>query len=181
MTPVLFGLGSNLGDRAGQLRAAVAGLSRLVRLTAISPVYETAPMYVAAQGRFLNLVVAGRTGLAPLPLLRAVKALERDLGRQRSRRFGPRTIDIDILLMGRRRVRVTGLAIPHPRMGERPFVLCPAADIAADWRHPNTGLTIAEMAASLDPDPSMTRLGRLPLRRARRRRNNGMGDTPAPR
>ncbi|MGP1396498.1 MAG: 2-amino-4-hydroxy-6-hydroxymethyldihydropteridine diphosphokinase [Inquilinaceae bacterium] len=179
MTPVLFGLGSNLGDRAGQLRAALAGLRRLVRPIAISPVYETAPMYVAAQGRFLNMVVAGRTDLAPVPLLRAVKVLERDLGRRRSRRFGPRAIDIDILLMGCRRVRATGLAIPHPRMGERPFVLYPAADVAADWRHPITGLTIAEMAASLDPDPSMTRLGRLPLRRARRR-DSGVVGAPLP-
>src|SRR3546814_2358672 len=97
MIPVLLGLGANLGDRAATLRAAVSGLERFLNVTHVSPVYETAPMYVMDQGRFLNMVVAAETLLPPQRLLEAVKDLERRLGRTPSRRYGPRRIDIDIV------------------------------------------------------------------------------------
>jgi 2-amino-4-hydroxy-6-hydroxymethyldihydropteridine diphosphokinase len=151
MERVLLGLGSNLGDRLANLRSAVRGLAALIQVEASSPVYETAPMYDADQGPYLNMAVLGVTGLEPRPLLDGLKALERDLGRIRSRRYGPRRIDLDIVFLGDRIIREPGLEIPHPRLAERAFVLAPAADIAAAWRHPQSGLTVAEHLAALEP------------------------------
>ena len=151
MHEVLLALGSNLGDRLANLRAAIAGLAPIVAVDAASPVYETAPMYDTDQGRYLNMAVRGRTVLAPRALLDALKALERRVGRVRSRRYGPRSIDLDIVFYADRIVDEPGLEIPHPRMAERAFVLAPAADIAADWRHPRTGLTVAAHLAGLGP------------------------------
>lgn len=151
MVPVLLGLGANIGDRAAALGDAVAGLRDLIAVTATSPVYETAPMYVTDQARFLNMAVAGRTGLEPLALLSGLKALEARLGRTPTARYGPRRIDMDILLYGDRLIDAAGLEVPHPRMAERAFVLVPAADIAAGWRHPATGRTVAAMLADLGP------------------------------
>jgi 2-amino-4-hydroxy-6-hydroxymethyldihydropteridine diphosphokinase len=141
---VLLGLGTNLGDRPANLRAAIDGLAAFVRVRAASPIYETAPMYDTDQGPYLNMAVLGTTDLEPRPLLDALKAMERNLGRTRSRRYGPRRIDLDIIFYGERVVHESGLDIPHPRLQERAFVLCPATDIAADWRHPETGCTVAQ-------------------------------------
>lgn len=149
MIPILLGLGANLGDRAAALRAAAAGLRRFLNVTAVSPVYETAPMYVTDQDPFLNSVLAAETDLAPEVLLVAVKELERRLGRTPSLRYGPRRIDIDILFYGDRVMDRPDLEIPHPRLAERAFVLVPAADIAPGWRHPESGLSVAEMLAAL--------------------------------
>ena len=149
MERVLLGLGANIGDRLANLRAAVDGLAGIVEVEAVSPVYETAPMYDTDQGAYLNMAVTGRTALAPRPLLDALKALEKRIGRVRSRRYGPRAIDLDIVFHGDRVVREPGLEIPHPRLAERAFVLAPAADIAPDWRHPETGQTVADHLALL--------------------------------
>lgn len=149
MERVLLGLGTNLGDRLANLRAAVDGLGAFVEVEAASPIYETAPMYDTDQGPYLNMAVLGTTELEPRPLLDALKAMERNLGRTRSRRYGPRRIDLDIVFYGDRVVAEPGLEIPHPRLAERAFVLTPAADIAADWRHPETGRTVAEHLALL--------------------------------
>ncbi len=151
MNLVLLGLGTNLGDRAAQLRAAQAALARFVVVTAVSPVYETAPMYDLDQGAFLNQVVVVETGLEPQALLAALQAIERRFGRTPGRRNGPRPLDLDILFFGERVVAEPTLEIPHPRMAERGFVLVPAADIAPTWRHPATGRTVAEMLANLGP------------------------------
>lgn len=148
---VLVGLGSNLGDRLANLRSAADGMPAFMQVEAVSPVYETAPMYDADQGAYLNMAVTGLTGLEPRPLLDALKALERRIGRVQSRRYGPRSIDLDIVFYEDRIVREPGLEIPHPRLSERAFVLAPAADIAPDWRHPESGKTVAEHLAELGP------------------------------
>ena len=151
MERVLLGLGSNLGDRLDNLRAAVGGLAACMQVESTSPVYETAPMYDTDQGAYLNMAVTGVTDLEPRALLDTLKALERGLGRVRSRRYGPRGIDLDIIFYGDRLIRESGLETPHPRLAERAFVLAPAADIAPDWRHPGTGRTVAEHLAGLGP------------------------------
>ena len=149
-TPVLLGLGSNQGDRPAVLAAALEALGALLTQMRASAMYETAPMYVTAQPAFLNAVVSGVTALPPLELLTAVKAVEQRLGRTPTIRFGPRVIDIDILFYGEQTLDRPDLQVPHPAMAERAFVLIPAQEVAAAWRHPTTGLTVAEMRAKVD-------------------------------
>lgn len=159
--PVLFGLGSNLGDRAVLLRRALDALAGECRIAAVSDVWETAPMYDLDQPAFLNLCARAVSDRAPADLLAAAKAIERRLGRQASRRYGPRAIDVDILLLGDLVLAAPGLEIPHPRMAERPFVLVPAAQIAGEWVHPVLGRSIAALARDLPPEAAMRRLGPL--------------------
>ena len=158
MERVLLALGANIGDRLANLRAAVDGLAEFLQVEAVSPVYETAPMYDTDQGAYLNMAVTGLTDLEPRPLLDALKTLERRIGRVRSRRYGPRSIDLDIVFYADRIVAEPGLDIPHPRLAERAFVLAPAADIAREWRHPESGRTIAELLRDL---PSLDGIERL--------------------
>jgi 2-amino-4-hydroxy-6-hydroxymethyldihydropteridine diphosphokinase len=125
-----LGLGSNLGDRWAYLRAAVGSLPDVV---AVSPVYETAPVGgPAGQGPYLNLVVELDTDLGPRELLGVARRLEDAAGRVRGERWGPRTLDVDILLVGDLAVEEPDLVVPHPRMWERRFVLAPLADLAPD-------------------------------------------------
>ena len=130
MTRAFLALGSNLGDRRAHLRAAVAGLPDVV---AVSPVYETEPVGGPAdQGAYLNVVVELDTELSPRQLLVLGQRLEKAAGRVRSERWGPRTLDVDVLLVGDQRVGEPDLQVPHPRMWERAFVLVPLADLAPD-------------------------------------------------
>ena len=123
-----LGLGSNLGDRAGHLRRAVAALPGVV---GVSPVYETDPVGgPPGQPAFLNLVVALETDRSPRQLLDLAHALEQAAGRVRTVKDGPRTLDVDVLLVGDLRVDEPDLVVPHPRMWERRFVLAPLADLA---------------------------------------------------
>lgn len=124
-----LGLGSNLGDRAGELRRAVGGLDDVV---AVSPVYETAPVGGPPQGPYLNLVVELRTARTARELLAECHRLEAVAGRRRTVRFGPRTLDVDVLLVGDEQVADPDLVVPHPRLWERRFVLAPLADLAPD-------------------------------------------------
>ena len=146
---VLLGLGSNLGDRAALLRTAVAGLGDEVE--AVSDVYETDPVGGPDQGPFLNLVVLLRTARPARDLLALGQRLEAEADRVREVRWGPRTLDVDVLWIEGEQVDEPDLVVPHPRMVERAFVMVPLADVAPDvvpagWVRP--------------PDP-VTRLGPL--------------------
>ena len=129
MSRAFLGLGSNLGDRREQLRAAVASLPGV---TAVSDVYETDPVGGPDQGRFLNLVVEIDTDLDPHALLGLCHRIESAAGRVRDVRWGPRTLDVDILWVDGVTVDDADLQIPHPRMWERRFVLAPLAELAPD-------------------------------------------------
>ena len=125
-----LGLGANLGDRWATLRAAVAALSDVV---AVSPVYETDPIGgPPGQPPYLNLVVELDTDRSPHDLLEEARRLEAAAGRVRQERWGPRTLDVDVLLVGDLVVDEPNLVVPHPRMAERAFVLAPLADLAPD-------------------------------------------------
>jgi 2-amino-4-hydroxy-6-hydroxymethyldihydropteridine diphosphokinase len=149
---IYLSLGSNLGDRNANLRAAVERLGAPdLRVLRVSPIYETEPVDNTDQGWFLNLVVEAETTLFPLQLLARTQKIERALGRVRTVPKGPRTIDIDILLYGTAVMHTGKLEIPHPRLAERRFVLAPLHDLAPELRHPVTRATVAEMLRAAPP------------------------------
>ena len=141
-------LGSNLGDRAGYLRAALKELAVTpgIELGAVSSIYETEPAYVTDQPRFLNLAAEVNTTLDARQLFRRCKEIEAKLGRVKRERFGPREVDLDLLLYGEEAIEEEGLTVPHPAMIERSFVLVPLAEIAPDLRLAD-GCTAREHAA----------------------------------
>jgi 2-amino-4-hydroxy-6-hydroxymethyldihydropteridine diphosphokinase len=130
-----LGIGSNLGDRAAHLQAAVDGLAATpgIRVAALSPVYETAPVGGPPQDDYLNAVVAVETTLEARALMGAGQRLEAAAHRVRGERWGPRTLDVDVLLVGDDEIHEPDLEVPHPRMTERDFVLVPLADLDTRW------------------------------------------------
>jgi len=155
---VHLGLGSNLGDRAANLEHALERLAAWgVEAVRRSSLYATEPVGFAPQHWFLNCVLEAETELMPRQLLRATQQVERDLGRRRLVRNGPRILDVDILLYGGSVVRMADLEIPHPRIGERRFVLIPLRELAPSLLHPTLRRTIAELLAST-PDRSEVRV-----------------------
>ena len=149
MRDVLLGLGGNLGDPARSIREALRRLeTRGVAIRQVSSLYRTAPWGPVPQPDFLNACAAGETDLAPEALLAAAKEIELELGRVEGPRWGPRTVDIDILALGDLALDSPGLAVPHPRLTERAFVLVPLAEIVPD--RVIGGRTVAEWRAEAD-------------------------------
>jgi 2-amino-4-hydroxy-6-hydroxymethyldihydropteridine diphosphokinase len=147
---VYIALGSNLGNRQANLRAALVALPPAVRPLAASKIYETDPWGYADQPAFLNQVVQADTRLSPSDLLVYIKRLETGLGRQPTFQYGPRLIDLDILFYDDLVLETPQLSLPHPRLAERAFVLVPLADLAPALRHPVSGLTITDLLAKVD-------------------------------
>ncbi len=154
---VYLSLGSNLGDREGNLRRAIDALGALGSVAAISSPYETEPVEFTAQPWFLNCAVALETDLMPKQLLARLLAVEQEFGRRRTVAKGPRTLDIDILLFGNSVMDTATLTIPHPAMHERRFVLEPLAEIAPDVRHPVFKRSIRELRDTLRAGPAVRR------------------------
>jgi 2-amino-4-hydroxy-6-hydroxymethyldihydropteridine diphosphokinase len=141
VTRAYLGLGSNLGDRLGHLQGAVDALATTdgIFVVAVSDVYETAPVGGPVQDDFLNAVAKVETDLPPRDLLAVAMHIEQLAARVRIMQWGPRTLDVDILLYGDEQVHEPDLVIPHPRMHERPFVLAPLLDVAPERVTPPPG------------------------------------------
>ncbi|MGB0013985.1 MAG: 2-amino-4-hydroxy-6-hydroxymethyldihydropteridine diphosphokinase [Candidatus Sulfotelmatobacter sp.] len=148
-TLAYLSLGSNLGDRKGNLREAERRLGAIGRIAAVSSFYETEPVEFTEQPWFLNCAVALETERTPQNLMTAILGIEKDMGRQRVQKKGPRVIDIDILLFGNAVLDSAEVTIPHPAMHERRFVLEPLAEIAPEARHPVLNKTIRELRDAL--------------------------------
>ena len=145
-------LGSNLGDRLENLTHARELVRSFVHITGESGVYETPPWGVVEQPLFFNQVIKGITQLPPLWLLNHLKSVERQMGRVKSVRFGPRIIDLDILLYGERTISYKRLQVPHPRMLDRAFVLVPLAELSPDLVIPGGKKPVQELLAGIDQD-----------------------------
>jgi len=155
---VYLGLGSNMGDRQGNLDRALEFLSQRLRMGKVSSIYDTEPVGDTDQPRFLNLVCQAYTRLEPMALLALAKGIESKLGRT-GKSGAPRIIDIDILLYGDQVIEIPELVIPHPKMTERAFVLVPLDEIAPDLVHPVSGKTIRELLQSVTEKQGVFRLG----------------------
>ena len=147
---VYLALGSNMGNRATNLKEAIAALSPQMEVKAKSKVYETPPWGYTEQEKFLNQVLKVKTYVEPVPLLKHLKRLEVALGRKASFPNGPRLIDIDILFYDDLVLESPELVIPHPHVHERGFVLLPMLDIAPDFVHPVKKQSVREMLAACD-------------------------------
>jgi len=145
----VLGLGSNLGDRLSLLRGALPGLAQLGQITALSALYESRAVG-PAQPDYLNGAVRLTTSLEPLALLQAQLEIERAAGRVRRERWGPRTLDVDLLLIAGHRVQQPGLVVPHRELTRRAFALFPLLDVMPEAQDPLTLLPYSELALALD-------------------------------
>jgi 2-amino-4-hydroxy-6-hydroxymethyldihydropteridine diphosphokinase len=159
MEQAIIGFGGNLGESARTCREAVETLRRHPRIDVekVSSLYRTEPVGVVDQDWFVNGVILCRTTLEPMDLLDVTARIEDDFGRVRRIRWGPRSLDLDILCYGERIIDLPPrLEIPHPRMHERSFVLLPLMEIAPHWAHPVLGKTAQELWAELSAGPGAT-------------------------
>ncbi len=152
MTDVVLLLGSNVGRRVRRLREGIEALSRKVSPAGVSRIYAAAPAGRPGQPWFLNIALLGATSLPPDGLLLFAKEIEAAAGRKAGPRWGPRELDIDIILMGDREVREPHLAIPHPRMAARRFCLVPVSEIAPGFPVPPGGRTVRDLLLACE-DP----------------------------
>lgn len=159
MRLVYIGFGSNIGDRLSYIQNAIHALSEVegITLQQISSLYETEPVGYEEQARFLNGVVAIETDLSPHTLLQTLKQIETAIGRQHRTRWGPREIDMDILIYEDLCLQTPNLIIPHPEMHLRRFVLAPLAEIAPDVVHPVFNETIQTLLDRLEDDKSVVK------------------------
>src|SRR5207245_11056248 len=157
---VYLSLGSNLGDRAANLNAAITRLGAFGEVVRVSAFYETEPVDFAAQTWFLNCAVKLDTEKMPKQLLAGILGIEQAMGRRRVQKNGPRTIDIDILMFGNSIIETQDLIIPHAAMHERRFVLEPLAEIASEARHPVFKRTIRELKDALPPGQAVHKLSK---------------------
>jgi 2-amino-4-hydroxy-6-hydroxymethyldihydropteridine diphosphokinase len=157
---VFLSLGSNVGDREKNLRAAIAALPELgVKLKKVSSIYETEPVDLLEQPWFLNCVVEGETTVPPAALLKKLRELERQMGSKKVEPRGPRLIDLDILIYGRQTIDTEELQVPHPRMHLRRFVLAPLAEIAPELKHSSWSGTAAQLLATSEDKSAVKKIG----------------------
>jgi 2-amino-4-hydroxy-6-hydroxymethyldihydropteridine diphosphokinase len=162
MRIIFLSLGSNLGDRAANLRAAIVALEGAgVRVQRVSSLYETAPVDFLEQPWFLNCVLEGETDAPAQTLLNELRRIEARMGSKKLVAKGPRLLDVDILLYGDETVDTPELQVPHPRMTERRFVLEPLAEIAPEFRHPSWSGTVSDLLARTQDRSEVRRLGEI--------------------
>ncbi len=161
-TPILLGLGSNLQEPELYLVRGLQQVAKEVKVEALSSLYRSQPVGYATQPDFLNVVCFAQSDRAPEDILQQVQKIERSLGRIRTFRNAPRTVDIDLLAYGDLVLDTPELILPHPRLHQRAFVLAPLAEIAPEWRHPVFGKTAAELLSTAGPLERIERVGSLP-------------------
>ena len=162
MRRVYVGIGSNLGDREFLIRKAVESLRQLpqTNVSGVSSLYDTEPVGETEQPPFLNAVAWIETELTPRELLWQMLLIEKRMGRVRSKRWGPRSIDLDLLFYDDELIEEPDLRVPHPEAHRRAFVLLPLLELDPNFRHPVTGETVRRMIQKLPPNPPVRKLGR---------------------
>ena len=158
MVDVYIGLGSNVGDKEENIRKAVDLIKERCKALKVSSLYETEPVGYEDQDWFLNCVLKGETDLDPQELLGFLQSIEKKLGRVRTIKDGPRSIDLDILFYGDRVVKKENLTIPHPRLHERGFVLIPLLEIEPNLTHPTLRRTVKELSEVLGEKKAVSRI-----------------------